>query len=159
MEEKRISFMGMVSVLSRAACFIAIIFLGYFLRRSGFFKADDFQVISRIVLKITLPAAIVYSFADKVIVSEYNNTVVGFTTGKADNTQPYGHLVLSAVSDKYRGLGIYTSMIYEGIKWLEKEGFKGLIVGTQINNIAVQKAWIKLGFTVLDSEYVLHFYI
>lgn len=67
MEEKRISFMGMVSVLSRAACFIAIIFLGYFLRRSGFFKADDFQVISRIVLKITLPAAIVYSFADKVI--------------------------------------------------------------------------------------------
>lgn len=59
--------MGMISVLSRAACFIAIIFLGYFLRRAGFFKADDFQVISRIVLKITLPAAIVYSFADKVI--------------------------------------------------------------------------------------------
>ncbi len=100
-----------------------------------------------------------HGFADKVIVSEYNNTVVGFTTGKADNMQPYGHLVLSAVSDKYRGLGIYTSMIYEGVKWLEKEGFKGLIVGTQINNIAVQKAWIKLGFTVLDSEYVLHFYI
>lgn len=59
--------MGMISVLSRAACFIAIIFLGYFLRRIGFFKAEDFQVLSKIVLKITLPAAIVYSFADKVI--------------------------------------------------------------------------------------------
>lgn len=59
--------MGMISVLSRAACFIVIIFLGYFLRRIGFFKAEDFQVLSKIVLKITLPAAIVYSFADKVI--------------------------------------------------------------------------------------------
>lgn len=59
--------MGMISVLSRAACFIAIIFLGYFLRRIGFFKTEDFQVLSKIVLKITLPAAIIYSFADKVI--------------------------------------------------------------------------------------------
>ncbi len=59
--------MGMLSVLSRAACFIAIIFLGYFLRRVGFFKAEDFQVLSKIVLKITLPAAIVFSFADKEI--------------------------------------------------------------------------------------------
>ena len=100
-----------------------------------------------------------HGFADKVIISEYNNTVVGFTTGKADDTQEYAHLVLSAVSNKYRGLGIYTSMIYEGVKWLKKEGFKGVIVGTQINNIAVQKAWIKLGFTVLDSQYVLHLYI
>lgn len=97
-----------------------------------------------------------HGFADKVIVSEYDNSVAGFTTGKADHTQEYGHLVLSAVSNSYRGLGIYTSMIYEGIKWIKKEGFKGLIVGTQINNIAVQKAWIKLGFTVLNSEYVLH---
>lgn len=97
-----------------------------------------------------------HGFADKIIVSEFNNEVVGFTTGKADHNEELGHLVLSAVSSKYRGLGIYTSMIYEGVKWLEKEGFKGLVVGTQINNIAVQKAWIKLGFTVLDSEYVLH---
>ena len=100
-----------------------------------------------------------HGFADKVIVSEYNGEVVGFTTGKANHQEELGHLVLSAVSNKYRGLGIYTSMIYEGVKWLEKEGFKGLIVGTQINNMAVQKAWIKLGFTVLDSEYVLQLHL
>lgn len=99
-----------------------------------------------------------HGFADKIFVSEYEGKAVGFTTGRADHSQEYGRLVLSAVSDEYRGLGIYTSMIYEGVKWLEKEGFKGLIVGTQINNVAVQKAWIKLGFTVLDSEYVLHFH-
>lgn len=100
-----------------------------------------------------------YGFADKVIVAECQDIAVGFTTGKADHTQEYGHLVLSGVSNKYRGLGIYTSMIYEGVKWLQGEGFKGVIVGTQINNIAVQKAWIKLGFSVLNSEYVLHLHL
>ena len=59
--------MGMEAVLSRAACFIGIILLGYSLRRIGFFKEQDFHVLSKIVLKITLPAAIVFSFADKKI--------------------------------------------------------------------------------------------
>ncbi len=48
--------MGMAAVLSRAACFIGIIFMGYGLRRLGFFKPEDFHVLSKVVLKITLPA-------------------------------------------------------------------------------------------------------
>lgn len=57
----------MQEVLGRAGCFIAIIILGYVLRKKGFFKAEDFNVLSKIVLKITLPAAIVSSFAGKEI--------------------------------------------------------------------------------------------
>ena len=53
----------MVEVLTRAGCFVAIIAMGYLLRRIGFFKEGDFQVLSRIVLRITLPASIVSSFA------------------------------------------------------------------------------------------------
>lgn len=52
----------MAEVLTRAGCFVAIIFMGYLLRRIGFFKEEDFNVLSKIVLKITLPAAIVSSF-------------------------------------------------------------------------------------------------
>ncbi len=59
--------MGMTEVLSRAAYFMGIIFMGYSLRRAGFFKPEDFHVISKIVLKITLPAAIIVSFAGKEI--------------------------------------------------------------------------------------------
>lgn len=55
--------MGMGAVLARAACFIAIIILGYSLRKINFFHEDDFQVLSKIVLKITLPAAIVVNFS------------------------------------------------------------------------------------------------
>lgn len=53
----------MAEILMKAGSFIAIIILGYVLRRRGFFKEEDFYVLSRIVLKITLPAAIVTNFA------------------------------------------------------------------------------------------------
>ena len=49
----------MGAILMRAACFILIIILGHVLRRIGFFKKDDFYVLSKTVLKITLPAAII----------------------------------------------------------------------------------------------------
>lgn len=57
----------MFEVLGRAGCFVAIIILGYVLRKKEFFKEGDFHVLSKIVLKITLPAAIVSSFAGKEI--------------------------------------------------------------------------------------------
>ena len=51
----------------RAGCFIGIVILGYTLRRIGVFKDGDFRVLSTIVVKITLPAAIVSSFNGKEI--------------------------------------------------------------------------------------------
>ena len=72
----------MGSVLVRAACFVAVIFLGYFLRRVGVFGAENFGVLSRIVLKITLPAAIVVSFSGKEIApSMLFICVLGFGLG------------------------------------------------------------------------------
>ncbi len=57
----------MAEILTKAGCFVAIIFLGWLLRHVGFFKEEDFGVIAKIVLKITLPASIVYSFSGKEI--------------------------------------------------------------------------------------------
>ena len=53
----------MLDVLIKAGCFISIILLGFILRKVGFFKEGDFQILSKITLKITLPAAIVVSFS------------------------------------------------------------------------------------------------
>lgn len=55
----------MLDVLTRAGCFIAIILLGFFLKKIGLFKDSDFSVLSAIVLKITLPAVIITNFANK----------------------------------------------------------------------------------------------
>ena len=55
----------MLEVLTRAGCFIAIIVAGYVLRRVNFFKEGDFAVLSKITLKITLPAAFISIFSGK----------------------------------------------------------------------------------------------
>lgn len=74
--------MEFTEVLIRAASFVAIILLGYGLRRKGFFQEDDFHVLSKIVLKITLPAAIISSFANKeVSVSLLGISVLGLLGG------------------------------------------------------------------------------
>lgn len=55
----------MIDVLIRAGCFIAIILLGALLRKAGVFQRSDFHVLSKILMKVALPATIVFSFAGK----------------------------------------------------------------------------------------------
>ena len=57
----------MLQILTRAGSFIAIIVLGYVLKRVGVFKEEDFGVLSKICIRITLPGAIITSFAGKEI--------------------------------------------------------------------------------------------
>ena len=53
--------------IKNAGSFISIIVLGYFLKRIGFFKQEDFSLLSKITIRITLPCAIITSFAGKTI--------------------------------------------------------------------------------------------
>jgi len=72
----------MTDILIRAACFVAIIVLGTVLRRIGFFKKEDFHLLSRIVIRITLPAAIITNFAGRQL--DYSLLVlilIGFLCG------------------------------------------------------------------------------
>ena len=55
----------MSNIFLQAGSFAAIILLGFVLRRVGFFKEQDFYILSRIVINIKLPAAIVTSFSGK----------------------------------------------------------------------------------------------
>lgn len=72
----------MAAILSKAGCFVAMIVLGYCLRAVGFFRAEDFRLLSKIVLRITLPASIVYSFSGKEIdVSMLLVCLLGFGFG------------------------------------------------------------------------------
>lgn len=55
----------MLDILVRAACFVAIIVLGFVLKKLGVFKDSDFSVLANVTLKITLPAAVITNFANK----------------------------------------------------------------------------------------------
>lgn len=57
----------MLDILVKAGCYIAIILLGIVLRAVGFFKEEDFSVLSKIVIKITLPAVIISGAAGREI--------------------------------------------------------------------------------------------
>ncbi len=72
----------MGDILIRSGCFIAIIVLGYVLRCVGFFQADAFHFLSRIVMNITLPAAVISSMAGRELeVSMLSIALLGFGFG------------------------------------------------------------------------------
>lgn len=53
----------MLDILIKAGCYVAIIVMGYVLRQRGFFGPEAFGVLSKVVLRITLPCAIISSAA------------------------------------------------------------------------------------------------
>lgn len=53
----------MLKILAEALSFVLIIIIGYRLKKSGFFAQNDYRLISKIVMNITLPGAIITSFA------------------------------------------------------------------------------------------------
>lgn len=57
----------MQSILTRAACFVAVIVMGIVLRRLRVFKESDFPLLALLTLKVSLPGAIVSSFAGKTL--------------------------------------------------------------------------------------------
>ena len=72
----------MTDILVQAACFVAVIVIGAVLRRTGFFKKEDFALLSKIVIRITLPAAIITNFAGRQL--DYSLLVlilIGFLCG------------------------------------------------------------------------------
>lgn len=52
----------MLTVLTKACSFILVIAIGYLLKRKGFFRKEDFSVIAKIVINITLPCAVISNF-------------------------------------------------------------------------------------------------
>ena len=50
---------GILSVLTKAIAFVLVIVTGYVLKKKGFFQPDDFYLFSKVVVRITLPCAII----------------------------------------------------------------------------------------------------
>ena len=53
----------MAQVLLKASAYVFVIALGYILKRLHFFKPDDYKLILKITLNITMPAAVITNFA------------------------------------------------------------------------------------------------
>lgn len=49
----------MLDILLKAGCYIVVMILGFVLRRIGFFDEHAFPVLSKLVVRVTLPAALI----------------------------------------------------------------------------------------------------
>ena len=55
----------MLNILIKAGSYVAIILLGILLRKIGFFKESDFPLLSKLVIRVTLPAALIVNAATR----------------------------------------------------------------------------------------------
>lgn len=99
-----------------------------------------------------------HGFADGAVVPLVDEEVAGFTTYKINNVDSVtSTLVLSAVGSKYMGKGVYQNMILKGTIELLKHSTK-IRLGTQVDNVPVQRTWQKLGYKLAEVKYILHYY-
>ena len=69
----------MEAIMVKACGFLFMIALGFVLKRIGLFSIEDSSVLSKIVLKITLPMAIVSNFKDLELNSSFMVAIaIGF---------------------------------------------------------------------------------
>lgn len=93
--------------------------------------------------------------AKEVLIAEVEGHVAGFATLRM-NSADEGEGVLFGVAPDYQGHGIYRAFMIHAMRWVQGQGAKRIIVSTQVNNIAVQKVWARLGFTMSGSYYTFH---
>ena len=108
----------MLEILLKAASYIAVIILGFVLRRVGFFDEHEFPVLSKLVIKVTLPAALISSAVGREIDLSLLTTVlleVPFLAG-AFGFVPVG-LTEYAIA---LGLGFLVIPIVEGVKFFQR---------------------------------------
>lgn len=67
----------MKEVLIKSLGFIIIMALGYILKKRGFFKKEDGLFLSKIVMNITLPAALIAGASSNFNPSDFRSTPGG----------------------------------------------------------------------------------
>ena len=95
----------MSSVLLKAGCFFLIILMGYGLKKIGLLSQSDLPVFSKLVTKITLPAAIIHNFSQATMdVSMLVIVLIGFLCSGAYAVIGYGLFAKGTRDQKAFGL-------------------------------------------------------
>jgi ribosomal protein S18 acetylase RimI-like enzyme len=93
--------------------------------------------------------------AQEVFVAADHGRVGGFVTMRLLD-QDEGEMVVGGVHPDYAGKGIYRDFLLTGMEWCLQQKRVRMIVSTQVNNYAVQRAWARLGFQQYQSFYTFH---
>lgn len=100
--------------------------------------------------------------ADHVLVCELDNQPVGFvllslpSKAELDLGLNVGKIPLNAVDPNYHGRGIYGKMVRAALAWFSSRGVDTVEIRTQLSNVAVHKAWAKVGAHLALAEHRFH---
>ena len=93
--------------------------------------------------------------ADEVLIAEPEGERLGFLTLKMLETgDADGRLY--AVAPRAQGRGIGQALLVDGLHWCREHGLRGMVISTQITNLASQGSWVRVGFTPYQSFYTFH---
>jgi ribosomal protein S18 acetylase RimI-like enzyme len=96
--------------------------------------------------------------ADRVWVAEADGRVVGFLALRV-NAPDETEIVLNAVHPDYQRRGIYRDLVMTALAASRELGAERCIVSTQLTNVAVQRAWTRLGFEIVSSLQTFHVWL
>jgi len=84
------------------------------------------------------------------------NNYIAFLTCSISFEKSEGEGVLYGVLSSESGNKIYSDMIRYTQKYMKNLGIKKMIVSTQVHNYAVQKVWMREGFSMYSSCNTIH---
>lgn len=97
-------------------------------------------------------------YADGIVTAELSGDVVGFITYKINDVDDStSTIVLNAVDPNHMGKKVYENMLKKAMIDILKSSTK-IRIGTQVDNIPVQRSWQKFGYKLIDVKYILHRY-
>jgi len=90
-----------------------------------------------------------------VLVAETEGVITGFMTARF-TSDTMGEAVLSAIHPQSQGGGMYGRLFAAVMKTVKELGGTRLSTSTQLNNLAVQRAWVGKGLRMSNSLYTFH---
>lgn len=111
-----------------------------------------------ILLKTSARNSILDGFVDIMFIAEYDNRIVGYYSAKKTFFKEFninfGEAVISAVDERYRGMGIFSSLHQNLINWFD-DNTEVAEMGTYLINSPVHKTWIKSGLNLIRGTHQL----
>lgn len=101
------------------------------------------------------------SRADQVLVAEVEGKPAGYITLNIEKGLyqhagfRVGNVPLNAVDPSYRKMGIYSSLVQEGLNWFSDKT-DWATIKTQVTTLAVHKTWQRFGAHMSSVEYAFH---
>ena len=89
------------------------------------------------------------------IVAEDDGKIVGFLTLRRNSAEEV-EIVLNAIAPSAQRGGIYRNLLTRSIMEGRSLARHRIIVSTQVNNFAVQRVWVRHGFTLYRGLYTFH---